>query len=59
MLGVFPDADKVFGSFDEFFAFAPGGMEFSAGYAVEGLDGGFSAFGEFRVILAVEFEELF
>ena len=49
----FPDGDEVFGSLGELFVGAPGGVEFSFGYAVERLDGVFSAFREFGVLFCV------
>ncbi len=45
--------DESFGSLGELFVGAPGGVEFSFGYAVERLDGVFSAFREFGVLFCV------
>ena len=50
MLGVFPYSYKIFGSFGEFFALAPGGVGFAAGDRVERLYGFLDAFREFGVL---------
>ncbi len=49
MLGVFQFSYKIFGSFGGFFALAPGGVGFTAGYTAERLDGFLDAFCEFGV----------
>ena len=50
---VLPGGDELFGSFDELFGFAPGGVGFASGYGVERLDGVLDAFREFGVFGAV------